>query len=485
MKTVQQLIATLEVISLRGDARAEVSSLCFDSREAKPGSLFVALKGTQTDGHRFLPQVTEAGACAVVVETLPEHLAENCCYVQVADSHLALARLAAAFYDDPSRRLRLVGITGTNGKTTTVTLLHRLFTRMGYKVGLLSTIENKIGEEVLPSTHTTPDALEVQRLLRVMADAGCAFCFMEVSSHSIVQQRIAALHFAGGIFSNITHDHLDYHGTFAAYIQAKKAFFDALPETAFALANADDPHGRVMLQNTKAQRHTYALKSAGAEFKARIMDCQIYGMQLEIDRKEVWTHLTGDFNAYNLLAVYGAASLLGADRERLLVDISALEAAEGRFFCIRGADGVTAIVDYAHTPDALENVLKTIHKIRQDGQRILTVAGCGGNRDKTKRPEMAQIAYAESDVLILTSDNPRFESPTAILDDMRKGLEGVDESSYFVVEDRREAIKLAVRMARKGDIVLVAGKGHEKYQDIQGVKHPFDDVEVVKSFLDK
>ncbi len=484
MKTIRQLIQQLDVISVRGDDRAEVASVCFDSREAGAGSLFVALKGTQTDGHRFLPQVTAAGACAVVVEDLPDQLAEHCCYVQVADTHLALAQLAAAFYDAPSRQLRLVGITGTNGKTTTVTLLHRLFTRLGYKAGLLSTIENKIGEETLPSTHTTPDALEVQRLLRVMADAGCTYCFMEVSSHAVVQQRIAALHFAGGIFSNLTHDHLDYHRTFAAYLQAKKSFFDALPDTAFALVNADDPHGRVMLQNTKARPYTYGLKSATADFRARIMECQLYGMQLEIDRKEVWTHLTGEFNAYNLLAIYGAACLLGGDKDKLLVELSALQAAEGRFHCMRGARGVTAIVDYAHTPDALENVLKTIHKIRQEGQRILTVAGCGGNRDKTKRPEMAQIAYAESDVLILTSDNPRFESPKAILEDMRKGLEKEDESSYFVVEDRREAIKLAVRMANEGDIVLIAGKGHEKYQDIQGVKHPFDDVEIVKSFLD-
>lgn len=483
MKSIHTLIQHLEVISVHGSDAAEVQAICFDSREAAAGSLFVAQKGTQVDGHRFIAQVEAQGACCIVLEDLPESLSENVCYVQVADTHRALADLAAAFYDDPSKQLKLVGITGTNGKTTTVTLLHRLFTALGYKAGLLSTIENKIGEEILPSTHTTPDALEVQRLLRAMADAGCTHCFMEVSSHAIVQQRIAALHFTGGIFSNITHDHLDYHKTFAEYIKAKKAFFDHLPATAFALTNADDPNGLVMLQNTRARKHTYALKAAAADFRTRIVEYAMDGMQLEFGSQEVWMRLTGEFNAYNLLAIYGAACLLGEDSGKVLLQLSALEAAEGRFFCIHGRDRVTAIVDYAHTPDALENVLKTIHQIRCAGQRILTVVGCGGNRDKTKRPEMAEIAFRYSDKLILTSDNPRFEEPAAILEDMRKGLAGEDESAYFVIENRREAIKLAVQLAQKGDIILIAGKGHEKYQDIQGVKHPFDDVETVRNYL--
>ena len=483
MKTVRELIQALDVLSLRGDTAAEVKGICFDSREAAQGYLFVAQQGVQADGHRFVPQAVAQGACCVVVERLPESCPENVCLVQVADSHLALAQIAAAFYDHPSRRLKLVGITGTNGKTTTVTLLYRLFTALGHKVGLLSTIENRFGEQVLPAHHTTPDALELQRLLRQMADAGCSHCFMEVSSHAIVQQRVAALQFAGGIFSNITHDHLDYHKTFAAYLAAKKAFFDHLPATAFALTNADDANGRVMLQNTAAHPYTYSLKSSSADFKVRVVECQLQGMQLELDRKEVWTRLTGEFNAYNLLAIYATACLLGEEKEQVLLHLSALEAAEGRFFCIHGSRGVTAVVDYAHTPDALENVLRTIQKIRRPGQRILTLVGCGGNRDRTKRPEMAKIAFENSDLLILTSDNPRFEQPSAILEDMRKGLEGEDEAAYLVMEDRREAIKCAVRLARPGDILLVAGKGHEKYQEVNGVRHPFDDVAVVRQYL--
>ena len=483
MKTIHTLIQHLDVLSVHGRDDAEVRALCFDSREAAAGSLFVAQKGTQVDGHRFIAQVEAQGACCIVLEDFPVAFSENVCYVQVADTHRALAELAAAFYGHPSAQLTLVGITGTNGKTTTVTLLHRLFTALGYKAGLLSTIENRIGAEVLPSTHTTPDALEVQRLLRSMVDAGCTHCFMEVSSHAIVQQRVAALQFAGGIFSNITHDHLDYHKTFAEYIKAKKGFFDGLSATAFALTNADDSNGMVMLQNTRAKKHTYALKNAAADFRARIVECAMDGMQLEMDGREVWMRLTGEFNAYNLLAIYGTACLLGEDSEKVLTQLSALQAAEGRFFCIRGRNGVTAVVDYAHTPDALENVLKTIHQIRCAGQRILTVVGCGGNRDRTKRPEMAGLAFRYSDRLILTSDNPRFEEPVAILEDMRKGLAHEDESAYFVIENRREAIKLAVQLAQKGDIILIAGKGHEKYQDIRGVKHPFDDVEIVRNYL--
>ena len=484
MKSIQQLVASLEILFLQGDTGQEVKGICFDSRKAAPGMMFVAQKGEQSDGHRFVPQAVEQGVCCVVVEQMPESCSDTVCYVQVADTHLALAQLAAAFYGDPSRQLKLVGITGTNGKTTTVTLLYRLFTAMGYKVGLLSTIENRIGDQVLPAHHTTPDALELQQLLRQMADAGCSHCFMEVSSHAIVQRRVAALHFAGGIFSNITHDHLDYHKTFAAYLKAKKTFFDALSSDAFALTNADDPNGRVMLQQTVAHPYAYSLKSAQADFRARVVEYQLQGMQLELDGREVWTRLTGGFNAYNLLAIYATACLLGADKEQVLLQLSALEAAEGRFYCIYGKQQKTVIVDYAHTPDALENVLRAIRKIRRSGQRIITVVGCGGNRDKTKRPEMARIAFENSDLLILTSDNPRFEVPSAILEDMRMGLLKEDDSAYFVVEERREAIKLAVRLAQPGDIVLVAGKGHEKYQEIKGVRYPFDDVAVVREYLD-
>lgn len=483
MKTIQQLVDSLEIISLHGDPGKIVQGICFDSREVRPGYLFVAQRGEQTDGHRFIPNAVGQGACGIVAEELPEHLADGVCFLKVADSHLALAEIAAAYYGHPSEELKLVGITGTNGKTTTVTLLYRLFTALGHRVGLLSTIENRIGETGLPASHTTPDALEVQRLLRQMVDGGCSHCFMEVSSHAIVQKRVAALHFSGGIFSNITHDHLDYHKTFAAYLKAKKSFFDRLPAGAFALSNADDPNGRVMLQNTAARKYYYGLKSGNVDFKARVAEYRMQGMQLELGGKEVWTLLTGEFNAYNLLAIYATACLLGEDREQVLVRLSALEPAEGRFHCIHGRRQVTAVVDYAHTPDALENVLGAIRQLRRSGQRIITVVGCGGNRDKTKRPEMAAIAFRDSDLLILTSDNPRLEDPDAILDDMKRGLAGADESAYLVISDRREAIKTAVCLAREGDILLVAGKGHEKYQDIGGVKRHFDDVEVIREFL--
>ncbi|MBP5613112.1 MAG: UDP-N-acetylmuramoyl-L-alanyl-D-glutamate--2,6-diaminopimelate ligase [Bacteroidales bacterium] len=483
MKILEDLVGSLDILSLEGNPDVVVEGICSDSREAAPGRLFVALRGTQTDGHRFIPQAVAQGACAVVAEQFPEGLPKTACLVKVPDAHIALARLAAAFYDNPSQQLKLVGITGTNGKTTTVTLLYRLFMAMGCKSGLVSTVENRIGDEVLPATHTTPDPLELQALLRRMADAGCTHCFMEVSSHAIVQHRVAALNFAGGIFSNITRDHLDYHKTFSAYIAAKKAFFDSLPSTAFALSNSDDPHGRVMLQNTAAHTFLYGLKSGNADFRARVVEYGMEGMHLELDGHELWCRLTGEFNAYNLLAVYASACLLGADREQVLPLLSALEPAEGRFHCIGGDRQVTAIVDYAHTPDALENVLQAIRKMRRPGQRILTVVGCGGNRDKGKRPQMARIAFRDSDLLILTSDNPRFEDPSAILDDMCRGLEGVDPSAYRVEADRREAIRLAVREAGAGDIILVAGKGHEKYQESNGVRRHFDDVEVVREYL--
>ncbi len=483
MKKIGELIQSIEVLQCIGDTGREVFSVCFDSREVCPGSLFVAQRGTQVDGHAFIGQAVAQGAVCIVLEEMPERLDANVCYLQVRDASLALAFIADAFYGHPSSKLKLVGITGTNGKTTTVTLLYRLFRALGHSAGLLSTIENRIGDRVIPSTHTTMDAVRINAMLREMVESGCQYAFMEVSSHAIVQHRVAALQFAGGIFSNITHDHLDYHKTFQAYIEAKKAFFDQLPATAFALSNADDSHGRVMLQNTKAKSHYYGLKSGAVDFKAKILELHLDGMQLQLDGQELWSRLTGDFNAYNLLAIYGTALLLGEERQEVLRHLSALEAAEGRFACYSGCNGVTAIVDYAHTPDALQHVLQTIRNIRQASQRIITVVGCGGDRDKSKRPEMAQIAFALSDTLVLTSDNPRTEAPEAILADMKRGLAEKSDADYFVIADRAEAIKLAVRLAHAGDIVLIAGKGHEKYQEINGVKHHFDDVEIVKKYL--
>ena len=483
MKTIRELIAALDVLQCVGHSDMEISNICFDSRKVGPRSLFVAQRGTQMDGHAFIGNAVAQGASCVVLEEMPSTLDEKVCYVKVKEADLALARIADAFYDHPSRQLKLVGVTGTNGKTTTVTLLYRLFKALGHQAGLLGTVENRIGDKVCPATHTTSDAVSVNAMLRDMVEMGCEYCFMEVSSHAIVQHRVAALHFTGGIFSNITHDHLDYHKTFRSYLEAKKAFFDHLEKSAFALSNADDANGRVMLQNSKAKTFTYGLKSGTVDFKAKIMELHLEGMLLNLDGQEVWSRLTGDFNAYNLLAVYGTAILLGEDKMEVVRHLSALEPAEGRFACYQGTKGVTAIVDYAHTPDALQNVLKTIHKIRRDSQRIITVVGCGGNRDKTKRPEMAQIAFSLSDLLILTSDNPRMEDPDAILQDMKKGLEGVKDSDYFIIADRAEAIKLAVHLAHTGDIVLIAGKGHEKYQDVNGVKHHFDDVEKVKQYL--
>ena len=483
MKKLNELLQSVVWLQCVGNTDQSISSVCFDSREVRPGSLFVAQRGTQTDGHAFIGQAVSQGAVAVVLEEMPATLQEGVCYLQVEDASLALAYIADAFYDHPSASLALTGITGTNGKTTTVTLLYRLFCALGYKVGLLSTIENRVGDKVIPSTHTTMDAVHINALLREMVDNGCQYCFMEVSSHAIVQHRVSALQFAGGIFSNITHDHLDYHKTFKAYIEAKKAFFDRLPATAFALSNVDDPNGGVMLQNTRAKRYLYGLKSPVADYKAKIMELHLDGMLLQMDGQEVWSRLTGDFNAYNLLAIYATARLLGEEKQEVLRHLSALEAAEGRFACFTGSKGITAIVDYAHTPDALQHVLQTIRRIRKPSQKLVTVVGCGGNRDKTKRPEMAQIAFSLSDTLVLTSDNPRMEEPEAILEDMRQGLATADPSSYFVIPDRAEAIKLAVCLSHAGDIVLIAGKGHEKYQDIKGVKHHFDDVETVKKYI--
>ena len=461
----------------------EVTDICFDSRKAGQGSCFVAQVGTKVDGHQYIDACIQQGAVAVVCERMPQKVSPQVAYVVVENSDLALGIMADNFYGHPSRQLRLIGITGTNGKTTTVTLLHRMFRQNGYHVGLLSTIVNKIDEVEVPATHTTPDALELNSLLHQMVQAGCQYAFMEVSSHAIVQHRIGGLTFAGGIFSNITHDHLDFHKTMANYIAAKKMFFDNLPAEAFALTNIDDRNGMVMVQNTQARVQTYSLQRM-ADFRCRVVEDTFQGLQLEMNGREVWTRLVGRFNAYNLTAIYAAAVLSGIDEAEALRLLSTLEAAEGRFQYVSGK-GITAIVDYAHTPDALENVLSTINDIRRDCQQLITVVGCGGDRDKTKRPEMAKIACTLSDRLILTSDNPRTEDPERILDDMEAGLSLEEKGQVVRITDRRQAIKTAVMMAKEGDIILVAGKGHEKYQDINGVKHHFDDREELCGLVER
>ena len=460
----------------------EVSELCFDSRKVEKGSCFVAQVGVQVDGHDYIDSAIEKGAVAVVCQRLPKRVDAQVAYVVVEDSSVALGLMADNYYGHPSRQLRLVGITGTNGKTTTVTLLHRLFRQYGKHVGLISTIVNKIDETEVAATHTTPDALQLNQLLRQMVDAGCQYAFMEVSSHALVQHRVAGITFAGAIFSNITHDHLDFHKTFANYIAAKKSLFDQLPADAFALTNLDDRNGMVMVQNTQARVFTYSLERM-ADFRCRVVEDTFMGLQVELDGKEVSSRLVGRFNAYNLTAIYATAIICGIEEAETLRLLSTLSAAEGRFQYVAGR-GITAIVDYAHTPDALQNVLTTINHIRRPSQMLYTVVGCGGDRDKTKRPEMAKIACTLSDRLILTSDNPRTESPDAILNDMEAGLTDEERGTVLRITDRRSAIKTAVIMAREGDIILVAGKGHEKYQDINGVKHHFDDVEELEKLLE-
>lgn len=477
MKTLKELLKDTPVEALHGDDSAAVAGLVYDSRAVRPGDCFFATRGTQCDGHDFIPSAIAKGAAAVVCERLPEQTADGVAYAVVPDAAGALADMAAAFYGHPSRELKLVGITGTNGKTTTVTLLYDLVRALGYKAGLISTVVYKIGERTVEATHTTPDSVRLNAMMREMADEGCEYCFMECSSHAIVQERTRGLHFAGGIFSNITHDHLDYHKTFAEYIRAKKLFFDGLGAKAFALTNIDDRNGRVMVQNTAASVHTYSLR-AMADFRCKIVEMHVDGMLLRIDGQEVWVGLVGRFNAYNLLSVYGAAVLLGLDRAEVLRAASTLHAASGRFEFVRAANGTTAIVDYAHTPDALENVIQTVEEIRTPAQKLIVVCGCGGDRDRTKRPEMAQIAVKYADTAIFTSDNPRHESPEAILDEMTAGL---DPGTRFLrIADRAEAIRTAVMLSAPGDILLIAGKGHETYQIIGDVKHPFDDREQVR-----
>lgn len=477
-EVILQGVAALDVASretgLQDVAAPEITSLEIDSRRVIPGTLFFAVRGTQSDGHLFIDAAIEKGAAAVVCEELPAALRDGIAYVQVQDSAVALGRAASAFYGHPSRRLKLVGVTGTNGKTTTATLLYDMFRKLGHKSGLVSTVIYRVDERAVESTHTTPDSIRLNALLAEMVDAGCEYCFMEVSSHSLVQHRTEGLVFAGGVFTNITHDHLDYHHTFAEYIRAKKLFFDGLPRGAFALINADDRNGAVMVQNSKADVKTYGLRSF-SDFRCRIVETHFDGMQLDLDGAEVWGGFLGRFNAYNLTAVYAAASLLGAPREEVLRVLSGLKPVDGRFEYIRSPQGVTAIVDYAHTPDALQNVIDTINEIRRPGQKLYIVVGCGGNRDAAKRPKMAKIAAAGGDMTILTSDNPRLEDPAAIIEEMKAGLGAGDR--YIAITDRHEAIKTAVVLARPHDIILVAGKGHETYQDAGGVKRHFDDKE--------
>lgn len=459
----------------------EVADLQFDSRRVAEGTLFVAQRGTKVDGHSYIEGAVAAGAVAVVCEELPGKLHDGVAYVKVKDSSAALGLMADNYYGHPSSQLSLIGITGTNGKTTTVTLLHRMFRMLGYHVGLVSTIVNKIDEQEVPTTHTTPDALELNALLRRMVDAGCQYAFMEVSSHSVVQHRISGLTFAGGIFSNITHDHLDFHKTMANYVAAKRGFFDMLPRGAWALTNVDDRNGMVMVQNTRAEVHTYALQHA-ADFHCRLLESTFEGMHLDIDGTELWCRLVGRFNAYNLMAIYGTAVLCGVDRQEVLRLLSTLEAAPGRFQYVSGR-GITGIVDYAHTPDALQNVISTIDGIRRPTQQLITVVGCGGDRDRTKRPEMAKIAVDGSDKVVLTSDNPRTEKPEAILDEMEAGVDASQLYRVVRITDRRQAIRTACMMAKEGDIVLVAGKGHETYQEVNGVRSHFDDVEELNNIL--
>lgn len=480
---LRELIETLEIVALEGPVSKTVEQIVFDSRKVGAGSLFVAVRGTQADGHQFIGRAIGQGATAVVAEELPRERLQTATYIQVADSATALGLMASRFFGEPSKALKLVGVTGTNGKTTTATLLHSLFTALGFKAGLLSTVRNLIGQHPLEATHTTPDAVAINALLREMADAGCDYAFMEVSSHAAHQRRTAGLHFAGGIFTNISHDHLDYHKTFKAYIDAKKMFFDILPKTAFALVNADDKRGEVMLQNTRAKKYSYSLR-AMADFKAKLLDNSISGLHLEIGGKEIFSRLIGEFNAYNLLAAYGAARLLGQDELETLTALSQLGAAEGRFDYVSGPQGKrTGIVDYAHTPDALEKVLNTIHQLRQGNSRIITVVGCGGDRDKAKRPKMAKVACDYSDQVVLTSDNPRSEDPESIIAEMQAGVPPYAARKALAITGRREAIRAACRLAKEGDIILVAGKGHEKYQEIKGVRHPFDDKAVLAEAL--
>lgn len=482
MKLLKDILFRSRIQNVVGSTNVALETVTMDSRAVKPFSLFVAVSGTQVDGHVFIDKAINSGAIAIVCEKLPENLLSTVTYVQVQNSAEALGYIASNYYDNPSEKLEVVAVTGTNGKTTTATLLYELALKMGYKAGLLSTVENRIHKTVVPATHTTPDPISLNKMLAEMADAGCAYCFMEASSHALHQHRLTGVRLKGGLFTNITHDHLDYHRTFNDYIKAKKLLFDMLPSTAFALVNHDDRHSEVMLQNTKARKKTYALQSM-ADYKAKVLENGFGGLHLSIDNQDLYTQLIGGFNAYNVLVVYATTVELGMDKLEVLTAISTLRAPDGRFQYIKTNDGITAIVDYAHTPDALRNVLDTIKEIRTGNEQVITLVGCGGDRDKTKRPEMARIAADMSNRVILTSDNPRSENPDTIIAEMKQGLDPVMMKKTLAVTDRNEAIKLACTLAQPGDIILVAGKGHEKYQEIAGVKHPFDDFQIVSETL--
>jgi UDP-N-acetylmuramoyl-L-alanyl-D-glutamate--2,6-diaminopimelate ligase len=479
VKKLSDILYKVQTTALAGKTDMDITDVQIDSRKVQKGTCFIAVKGAAADGHLYIPGAIKAGAIAIVCEVLPTERNQDVTYVQTASSAEAAGLIAHNFYDSPTSRIKLVGVTGTNGKTTIATLLYKLFSALGYKCGLVSTVENIIAGSIIPSTHTTPDAISLNGLLKQMADEGCAFVFMEVSSHAIHQRRIAGLQFAGGIFSNITHDHLDYHQTFDEYIRVKKAFFDGLPAQAFAITNLDDKRGSVMLQNTAAKKLTYSLRTM-ADFKGKILENSLTGLVMIINEQEVHFRLIGEFNAYNLLAVFGAAISLGEDKSQALLALSNLTGAEGRFdYIISSKDKIIGIVDYAHTPDALVNVLDTIKKLKKGYENVITVVGCGGDRDKTKRPIMGQVACDNSDKVVFTSDNPRSEEPEAILQDMEATLTTAARRKYIAIADRKQAIKTAVSMAQPEDIVLIAGKGHEKYQDIKGVKHHFDDKEVL------
>ena len=484
MKQLKDILYKVSIEAIKGNTYQQVADLVLDSRKAQQQSLFVALKGVQSDGHDYIDIAIENGAMVVVCENFPTQINQEITYIKVADSHLALAIMADNFYGHPSQKLQLIGITGTNGKTTTATLSHQLFTQLGYKVGLISTVKILIGKKEFEATHTTPDAITINQYLNQMVEDGCEFCFMEVSSHGIEQKRTEGLSFKAGVFTNLSHDHLDYHKTFVAYRDVKKKFFDQLPKDAFAITNADDKNGMFMLQNTAARKKTYALANV-ADYQVKVLERQLDGMLLTINQKEVWVKLIGTFNASNILAIYATAIELGMDENEVLLHLSTLESVSGRFEYIVSPGQLTVIADYAHTPDALENVLKTIKEIRTRNEQVITVIGCGGDRDKTKRPLMGKIASEMSDQVIFTSDNPRFEDPHDILDEIEKGVEPQNARKVLTIENRRQAIKTAIKMANPNDIILIAGKGHETYQDIKGVKHHFGDLEEAQNFLNE
>lgn len=479
---LKEILTSIQPVKIIGNQDIEITGVDIDSRQVESGHLFMAMRGTQTDGHTYIPTAIEKGATAILCEELPAELAEGITYIQVADSEDAVGKIATTFYGNPSSKLELIGVTGTNGKTTIATLLYNVFRYFGYKVGLISTVCNYIDDEAIPTEHTTPDPITLNRLLGRMADEGCKYAFMEVSSHSIAQKRISGLKFAGGIFTNLTRDHLDYHKTVENYLKAKKKFFDDMPKSSFSLTNLDDKNGLVMTQNTKSKVYTYSLRSL-SDFKGRVLESHFEGMLLDFNNHELAVQFIGKFNASNLLAVFGAAVLLGKKEEDVLVALSTLHPVAGRFEAIRSPQGYTSIVDYAHTPDALVNVLNAIHGVLEGKGKVITVVGAGGNRDKGKRPIMAKEAARASDRVIITSDNPRFEEPQDIINDMLAGLDAEDKKKTLSITDRKEAIRTACMLAEKGDVVLVAGKGHENYQEIKGVKHHFDDKEILKEIF--